>query len=215
MEHSVSGVGVLDKVVLVLDALADGPLPLSGLVDATGLSRATAHRMAAALEVHGLLRRDDHRRYVLGWRLVSLGRSAESEAAIVALALPVLEELRDACGESAQLYVRDGNERVCIAALDSPDELRTVVLPGARLALDRGSAGAALTGECGDDGWNASVGERAAGVASVSASVRDRDGAIVAAISVSGPIERTTTTPGERYGKSVVAAAKSLEELLG
>jgi len=214
MEHRVSGVGVLDKVVLVLDAVAEGPLLLSGLVGATGLSRATAHRMAAALEVHGMLRRDEHSRYVLGWRLVSLGRSAESEAAIVALALPVLEKLRDACGESAQLYVRDGNERVCVAALDSPDELRTVVLPGARLPLDRGSAGAALSGECREGGWTASVGERAAGVASVSAVVRDHDGAIVAAISVSGPIERTTNSPGSLYGAAVVAAARSLETLI-
>jgi len=215
MEPRLSGVGVLDKVVLVLDAVALGPLALSGVVRATGLSRATAHRMAAALEVHGMLRRDEHGQYVLGWRLVSLGRSAESESVLITLALPVLEALRDSCGESAQLYVRDGSERVCVAALDSPDELRTVVLPGARLPLDRGSAGAALSGGCEEGGWTSSVGERAAGVASVSAVVRDRDGAIVAAIGVSGPIERTTTSPGSRYGSAVVAAAKSLEVLIG
>ena len=33
-----------------------GPLSLAGLVDATGLPRATAHRLAVALEVHGLVR---------------------------------------------------------------------------------------------------------------------------------------------------------------
>ena len=64
-----------------------------------------------------------------------------------------------------------------------------------------------LRGEVGDDGWVASVGEREAGVASVSAPVTDDTGAVVAAIGVSGPIERLSRDPGERFGAAVVAAA--------
>ena len=59
MESSVSGVGVLDKSVLVLDVLEARPRSLAELVEATGLSRATAHRLAVALERHGLVRRDE------------------------------------------------------------------------------------------------------------------------------------------------------------
>jgi DNA-binding IclR family transcriptional regulator len=55
-----------------------------------------------------------------------------------------------------------------------------------------------------------SVEEREAGVASVSAPVHDRRGAVIAAISVSGPVERLTRTPGERYGPQVVAAGREL-----
>ncbi|HLF40729.1 MAG TPA: helix-turn-helix domain-containing protein, partial [Acidimicrobiia bacterium] len=55
-----TGVGVLDKLVAVLAALAEeGPLSLAGLVAATGLSRPTAHRLAAALEAHRLVGRDE------------------------------------------------------------------------------------------------------------------------------------------------------------
>jgi DNA-binding IclR family transcriptional regulator len=60
-------------------------------------------------------------------------------------------------------------------------------------------------------GWVATVGEREAGVASVSAPVRDEGGAVVAAVSVSGPIERTTRQPGRRYGAAVVRAARRIE----
>jgi DNA-binding IclR family transcriptional regulator len=60
-----------------------------------------------------------------------------------------------------------------------------------------------------------SVGEREAGVASVSAAVRDRDGRAVAAVSVSGPIERTTRRPGARYGDAVVGAARQIEAAAG
>ncbi|HMU79537.1 MAG TPA: IclR family transcriptional regulator C-terminal domain-containing protein, partial [Microthrixaceae bacterium] len=58
----------------------------------------------------------------------------------------------------------------------------------------------------GDDGWVQTVEEREPGVASVSAPVR-RDGRVVAAISVSGPVERMGTSPGDRHGVAVTAAA--------
>ena len=69
----VSGVGVLDKAVHVLRAVAVGPANLNELQLATGLPRATAHRLAVALEEHGLLRRDDDGRFELGLELASLG----------------------------------------------------------------------------------------------------------------------------------------------
>jgi DNA-binding IclR family transcriptional regulator len=148
---------------------------------------------------------------------------------LAAAAADALEELRDATGESVQLYVREGDRRICVAALQSPHGLRTIVPLGASLPLDVGSAGRLLlspnpnpnpgsngTGNgarrgAGDPGWVASVGEREAGVASVSAPVRDAAGRVVAAVSVSGPIERTTRQPGRRYGPAVVAAARRVE----
>jgi DNA-binding IclR family transcriptional regulator len=64
-----------------------------------------------------------------------------------------------------------------------------------------------------DRGWTESVGEREAGVASVSAPVVDR-GRVVAAVSVSGPIERLTRTPGKRYAAAVMAAARAIERAI-
>ncbi len=210
--------GTFDKAVAVLDALADEPLALAGLVDATGLPRATAHRLATALEAHGLVRRTEDGRFALGLRLVALGRAAADQLPLADVARPALAELRDATEESVQLYVRDGDRRVCVAALESPHGLRTIVAMGAALPLDRGSAGRVLRGEDGegaDHGWVASVAEREAGVASVSAPVRAADGAVVAAVSVSGPIERTGTDPGARYGAAVVRAASAIEAAAG
>ena len=67
----VTGVGVLDKAVHVLRAVAEGPRSLHALQTATGLPRATAHRLAVALEEHGLLRRDDEGRFDLGPELAA------------------------------------------------------------------------------------------------------------------------------------------------
>ncbi|MGH2685072.1 MAG: IclR family transcriptional regulator [Actinomycetota bacterium] len=212
---SISGVGVLDKAASIIAALEDGPLALGHLVEATGFSRATAHRLATALEKHGLVRRDARGRFALGLRLVALGRAAaESALPLPQVARPYLERLRDTTGESVQLYVRDGDRRICVESLQSPHGLRTIVAVGASLPLDRGSAGKALTMSR-SAFWAESVAEREAGVASVSAPVRDGGGRTIAAVSVSGPIERLSRSPGAKYGEEVMTAALRIELALG
>jgi len=200
----------------VLDALQGGPLALGELVAATGLARATAHRLAVGLERHGLVRRDPDGRFALGFRLTALARAAAEGFPLAAAARPALEWLRSETGESVQLYVLDGERRVCAESLESPHGLRTIVAVGSVLPLERGSAGAVLRGAAGGArrGWVQSVEEREAGVASVSAPVLDGD-TVVAAVSVSGPIERTSRQPGRRYGAAVVEAAHRVERLAG
>ena len=213
MEHIVSGVGVLDKSSWLLAAAAEGPCTLAELSERTGTSRATAHRLAVGLESHGLLRRGSDGRFALGLHLVTLGRTAAQQFPLADAATDALAELRDRTGESVQLYVRDGGDRVCVAALESPHGLRTIVPIGAALPMDRGSAGRVLAGETGTTGWIQTVEEREPGVASVSAPVL-RSEEIVAAISASGPVDRMGRSPGRRHGAAVVAAARALESRL-
>lgn len=210
----VTGVGVLDKAVQVLRVVADQPRSLQGLQAATGLPRATAHRLAVALEAHGLLRRDTDGRFDLGPELGALGRIVAERFPLAEQALPALEALRDETGESTQLFVREGSSRRCVLSVQSPHALRWIVPEGVLFPLDVGSAGRVLSGAIGDDGWTESVEEREAGVASVSAPVRDASGAVVAAVSVSGPIERMTRQPGQVFGDRVVAASDVVAAIL-
>ncbi|MDP1794122.1 MAG: IclR family transcriptional regulator [Acidimicrobiales bacterium] len=205
MERIVTGVGVLDKSVAVIDALASGPLALNDLAAAAGMPRATTHRLASALEAHGFVDRDNAGRFVLGPRLVG------SDLATVAA--PILAGLRDTTGESAQLYVRRGDTRVCVLAAESPHSLRTIVAVGSVLPLARGSAGKVLQGQAPATGWVASVEEREAGVASVSAGVTHH-GEVVAAVSVSGPVDRLGRAPGKTHGAAVLDAARAIERAL-
>jgi DNA-binding IclR family transcriptional regulator len=203
---SVSGVGVIDKGVVILCALARTPLDLAALQDATGLPRATAHRLAVALELHGLVRRDPQGRFCLGFELIRLGRAAEDQFPLADLARPILTSLRDATGESVQLYVPEGDSRRCVVSLESTHGLRWIVPQGALLPMDRGSAGRVLQG----DESAESVEEREPGVASVSAAVRDRRGQIIAAVSLSGPVERLSRQPARRFGRDVLEAARAV-----
>src|SRR4051812_49186718 len=101
----VSGVGVLDKAVGVLRALRErGPLGLAELQAATDLPRATAHRLAVALEEHGMVRRDPTGRFCLGFELIGMGRAAADAFPLADLGRPLLAGLRDETGESVQLF---------------------------------------------------------------------------------------------------------------
>jgi len=63
-------------------------------------------------------------------------------------------------------------------------------------------------------GWAQSVSEREVGVASVSAPVRGPSGRVIAAVSISGPVERMSRQPGRLHAASVVAAANRLSEVM-
>ncbi|MGY1719436.1 IclR family transcriptional regulator [Blastococcus sp. SYSU DS0753] len=222
-------VAVLDKAVSILHAVAQEPATLAELVTRTGLPRATAHRLAVALEGHRLVRRTDSGSWAPGPALAELGRTT---ADIGEIASRHLVTLRDATGESAQFYVRDGATRVCVAAAERTSGLRDTVPVGARLPMTAGSAAHALLAFMPADevtrllpsasftartlldvrrrGWAHSVAEREAGVASLSAPVRDGNGSVLGAVSISGPVERLGRRPSPEVIGAVLDASAAI-----
>ena len=210
-----SGVGVLDKTVKILDALESGPATLGQLVSSTGLARPTAHRLAIALERHRFVLRDQHGRFVLGSRFAELAAAAGEDRLLTAAA-PILQTLLDRTGESAQIYRRQGDMRVCIAAVERASGLRDSIPVGAMLSMEAGSAArfcwlggfrtlhqglrhakftAAKLTAVRKRGWAESVNERDEGVCSISAPIRNASGQVIAAISISGPDGRMGPIP--------------------
>lgn len=230
-----SGVGVLDKTVKILDALESGPATLGQLVAATHLARPTAHRLAIALERHRFVVRDQHGRFVLGSRFAELAAAA-GEDRLLAAAGPILQTLLDRTGESAQIYRRQGEQRVCIAAVERASGLRDSIPVGAMLSMEAGSAAqillawedterlhqglrhakfsAAKLATVRKRGWAESINERDEGVCSISAPIRNASGQVIAAISISGPSGRMGSNPGHRFAPLVMGAGKYLSDAL-
>ena len=217
-----------------MQAVAGEPCGLAELCSRTGLPRATAHRLAVGLEVHRLLRRDSDGRWRPGAALAELAGGAVDP--LLEAAAAILPKLREVTGESVQLYRRDGMQRLCIAAAEPPSGLRDTVPVGTALPMASGSGAKVLAAwadpatqravlaeavfgertlmEVRRRGWAQSVAERESGVASVSAPVRDSGGNVVAAISVSGPIDRMGRRPGARWAADLLAAADGLQNRL-
>ena len=212
---SVSGVGVLDKAFLVLNELVAHPLSLTEVVERTGIPRATSHRLLSALEHHGAVRRNDNGDYCIGPTLAGLGRAAIQQFPFLQFARDVATHIRDRTGESVQVFVPESEGRRCVVSLESPNGLRWIVPEGSLFPLTRGSAGKILSGvRLSAGGWIESVEERVKGVASVSAPVVDDSGVIVAALSVSGPLERMGAQPGAKFGAVVVKGARQISDFL-
>lgn len=201
----------LERAAAILDAVGRAALSASELSRQTGLSVSTAHRLALQMADYGFLRRTESGAFRLGDRFV---RSALENAG-----LPVLQELRDRTGETAQLWVRRGDERVCLLSADSRHELRAILPVGARLPLPQGSSGRLLAAddeslaELAAQGWIESIGTRTPGLGSISAPVQTDEG-IIAAVCLAMPLARVKKTPGKDHGASVIKAAQAIGQSL-
>lgn len=217
-----SGIKVLDRAVAITRSVGAGDKTLAELSDDTGLPRATAHRIATALELHHVLSRNEHGEWTLGPALTGLATGLPS--ALLPAAAPVMRDLVAQTGESAQLYQLTGSTRTCIAAEEPESGLHNVVPVGSRLTLSAGSAARVFAAHCPIDspfdaaeleqvrkvGYAESVSEREVGLASVSTPVFQPDGTLVAVLSVSGPAERLKPSPGATCGEALKNATARL-----
>jgi DNA-binding IclR family transcriptional regulator len=133
--------------------------------------------------------------------------------------------LSAATGESASFFIFEGNLRSCLMRCEGGVGVQSRIRFGEVLPLDRGSAGRvilAALGEPGDvnerirrRGFHITRGERNSEIASVSAAVRGRHGAVLGSVSTAGPVERMTASVLSRYAPATVLAAKQLGKALG
>ncbi|WP_448854434.1 IclR family transcriptional regulator [Corynebacterium frankenforstense] len=228
-----SGIKVLDRAVAILTSVSREPRTLAELCDDTGLPRATAHRLATALETHRLLGRAGDGRWVPGPMLEQLATGRDE---LIDAAEPVMDQLKDATNESVQLYRLTGTTRTCVAAREPEAGLQNTVPVGTRMPLTAGSAARVFVAYSDEElrervlpaaefteadleevrrrGWAESVSEREVGLASLSSPVFDTEGEPVAVISLSGVAERLKPSPGALWADEILDAAAELSRSL-
>lgn len=223
-----SGIKVLDRAVTILNVIAEQPRSLAELAAATDLPRATAHRLATALEVHGMLARSRDNRWTIGARLASLG--ARGTDTLIDIAVPIMSDLMERTGESVQLYRLTGTTRTCVASQEPSSGLKNVVPVGTRMPLTAGSAArvfAAYNTSVASNSFSTadldqvratglaeSVSEREVGLASLSCPVFDSNGSMIAVLSISGVAERLRPHPAGMWGTELIDAAERLGALI-
>ncbi|TQE43175.1 MULTISPECIES: IclR family transcriptional regulator [Corynebacterium] len=222
---AVSGIKVLDRAVAIMMAATNRPSSLSDLCEETGLPRATAHRLATALEAHRILTRTADGRWTAGPALPG------NRDHLIEAATPIMEQLLETTGESIQLYQHTGDTRTCIASKEPSHGLHNVVPAGRQLPLNSGSAARiiaafedieipdALYSQADVDkarelGYSESIEEREAGLASISAPVLNAAGTLMAVLSISGSAERFRPSPADKYATLLSDAAQRLGALL-
>ncbi|GAA1204318.1 IclR family transcriptional regulator [Prauserella alba] len=127
------GVQSLERAFELLERLADagGEASLSELATSSGLPMPTIHRLVRTLVACGYVRQNANRRYALGARLIRLGEQASLQFGT--WARPLLSELVDEIGETANLAVLERDEVVYVSQAPSKHSMRMFTEVGRRL----------------------------------------------------------------------------------
>ena len=242
-----NGTQAVDRAARLLSEVVHSadPMTFTGLSATTGLAKSTTSRLLLALERNGLVRRDDHGRFLPGEMFVSFAWRGGAEAGLVAVAQPFLERLGKATGETINLGVSSNGMVEQIAQVDSTyliggtnwvgmsvplhcSALGKVLLAhgAAQLPaekLERRTAKtitteAALRAELAGlraRGYAVTDEELEPGLIAVAAPVHGYDGAVVAALSVSAPTNRMSREQVAAAAEACTGEAAGLSAVLG
>lgn len=138
----------------LLDALAahDDAVGLKRLAAETGLHTSTAHRILGTLVDIGYVERGEGGGYRLGMRLLQLGGRVRLHVDVRREALPIMEALRDAVGETVNLTVRESDEVVYVERVSGVRNMRVELVIGGRAPLHVTAVGKLFLGEDGPEG---------------------------------------------------------------
>ncbi|MFC6090104.1 IclR family transcriptional regulator [Saccharothrix lopnurensis] len=142
-----SGMQSVDRVAAVLLSFtgADVELGVTDIAERLALPKSAVHRVLEALANWGLVAKVNERgKYRLGPRATELSLAALGSVDVRALALPVMEELRDLTGETVTLSFVLGSHRVYVAQVESRQDVRMTVEVGRRAPLYAGASGRAI-----------------------------------------------------------------------
>jgi len=242
-----SGTQAVDRAARLLTEVvhATDPMTFTGLSAATGLAKSTTSRLLLALERNGLVRRDDHGRFLPGEMFVSFAWRGGAEAGLVAVAQPFLQRLGKASGETINLGVASNGMVEQIAQVDSTYLIGGTNWVGMSVPLHCSALGKVLlaygaaqppvgplerrtdktiTGEAAlraelasvrASGYAVTDEELEPGLIAVAAPIRGFDGGVVAALSVSAPAARMTRDRLAAAAGHCVAEATGLSAALG
>jgi DNA-binding IclR family transcriptional regulator len=153
---SPSGSQTLLRGLDVLELVADGPITLTGLASRTGLTKTTAHRLAAALVERGYLSFVAREGYNLGPELLELGYHATQQINLPRVARPHLEALSDRTDDTVHLGVREGDRALYLDKISGNRRVEVQSRVGERQPLRSTGLGKALLLDETEEQWRRS-----------------------------------------------------------
>ena len=220
------GVIAVTRALQILEAFRIGErhLSLAEISRRTRLHNTTVLRLARTLALSGYMVQREEGEWRLGPATGWLGARYQAGFDINNVVEPTLRELSQSTQESASFYVREGEERACIARVEGPQSVRHHVRIGMRLPLNLGAPGRvilAFSGESGavyEDirrrGFHISMGERESQVSSVAAPVFGLNWRLLGSMCISGPSSRLDKAQLEAHARTVMDAANRLSYAL-
>ena len=142
METGKDSVRSVDRALKVLQVFSfeNSDLSLACVCEQTGLPKTTVFRILHTLEENDYVIQDTvSGKYRLGYGLIKLGAIAQGSISIGSVAYPYMEEVSKETGQTCNLYIRDGFERVCIEQVMGSQYVKRYSFLGARQPLHCGA----------------------------------------------------------------------------
>tara|TARA_R110002020_G_scaffold34327_2_gene104483 strand:+ start:1657 stop:2490 length:834 start_codon:yes stop_codon:yes gene_type:complete len=150
----------VERAMVLLEALAeDGAgMRLTDLVQKTGLSPSTTHRLLTTLQTRHFVHFDaSNALWFVGRQAFSVGLSYGQRQAVLAPALPLLRLLRDLTRETANIGVVDDGAIVLMGQIESREIVRAIGRTGGRAPLFGSAMGKAILSTYRDEDVHALV----------------------------------------------------------
>jgi DNA-binding IclR family transcriptional regulator len=143
------GAQAIRRALMVLRIVAAGRetgVLLAEVVQATGLTRPTAHRIIHVLIEEGIVERHDKTgRYAIGGQVPELALARRSRSRLLAAADGVLPRISQQVGDTLFLTVRTGNDTLCVDRRIGSYPIQVLSIEiGARRPLGVSSGGVAI-----------------------------------------------------------------------
>jgi DNA-binding IclR family transcriptional regulator len=219
----------LARADAILEVLATGPRSgrrLRDIAAALRLAPSTGATLLKSLVILGYAEKiASSGHYRLGRRLLKLGRLVEKQVDLLELGRPGIIQLCQSTGETVNLLVPSATAMVVAESLKGDVILKTSALKGAGLPMHGTASGKcfqAFGGVAGDAaaagirrlGYATEEDEFQPGVIAVAVPILDRQGRILATLSIHGPSHRFTVRRAARLGSLLKQEARRITAAL-
>lgn len=248
MEDNRQSVRAVERALQIMQCFTfeKKELSLAELSVISELPKPTVLRLLVTLENQGFVEKESKtQKYRLGMAIFLLGQIVSSSMELRKVALPVMEELSAKTGETININIAQGNERICIEKVDGKHDLRQFVDIGRSLPIYRGASGKLLLAylpekqqsevlsqskeglsdtvesllkqlrEIRSRGYAVSHNERVLGAAAVSVPIMNHEAKLLAGLTISGASVRFTEEKVAQYIDYAISAAKKISAALG
>jgi IclR family acetate operon transcriptional repressor len=138
-------IGAVENALVLLTAIAEQDvLGLGEAADLAGVSKSTAYRLLATLEVAGLVERLPESGYRAGVEAIRWASRLLAGLDVRTVAMPALKRLRDETGETVNLAILRDSSLVYVEILESPAAFRMADVPGSVVPIHATALGKAV-----------------------------------------------------------------------
>ena len=213
----------IERGIEILKLLEAGPLGVTELANATALPKATVHRLLKTFEAHHWVEFNRAKKYHLSWGILPMAKSFLTSLDVRAIAQPYMVAIRDQLQQSVNLFLAQGDYRICIERVAADKPLRNdikigTVYPifGAYLADFKDTdMSADESSQIRHDGYVVTRGNRVPDAASIAVPIFSFGNKLEAVMTISGPIGDYTEERVNEYLSVMIALGQTISKQMG